>query len=594
MPIKTRQQLIKKYIDFFKSKSHKEIPSASLIPEHDPTVLFTTSGMHPLVLYLIGQPHPLGKRIVNIQKCVRTGDIEEVGDPTHHTFFEMLGNWSFGDYWKEDSIRYYFEFLASILLIPIEKIAISCFKGDKDAPKDTESEKVWLELGIPKERIAFRGKEDNWWGPTGNTGPCGPDIEIFYWIGKSKAPNNFNPKDKNWIEIGTDVLMEYNKNEKGKYQKLKQKNVDFGGGVERTLAILNNLEDDYLSTTFLPIIKQIEKISGKKYKESKKTTREMRIIVDHIKAATFILGDERAISPSNLGQGYVLRRLIRRAIRYGKQLGINENFTAKVAQEVFPIYPDYPELKKNRNFILTNLDEEENKFRKTLEKGLREYEKFAKNKKITAEEGFLLFQSHGFPIEMTDELAKKDKIKYDPAASYALVKKHQELSRTATTGMFRSGLADESEQTTKLHTATHLLNAALQKVLGPEVKQRGSNITPERLRFDFNFPRKLTEKELKEVESLINKKIKQALHVKREEMSLNKALDLGAQAEFGHKYPEMVSVYTISDPKDKKGFFSKEICTGPHVSNTKEIGKFKIVKEQSSAAGIRRIKAIIK
>jgi len=592
MTTKTRQELIKKYIDFFKSKNHKEIPNASLIPVNDPTVLFTTAGMHPLVPYLLGQKHPLGKRLVNVQKCIRTVDIEEVGDETHHTFFEMLGNWSLGDYWKEDSIKYYFEFLSSTLRIPIEKIAIGLFKGDKYAPKDTESEKVWRELGIPKERITFRGKEDNWWGPAGNTGPCGPDIEIFHWIGKSKAPNKYNPKDKNWIEIGTDVLMEYNKNEKGKFSPLKQKNVDFGGGVERTLSALNGLDDDYLSSLFLPVIKEIEKISGKKYNEEK-NKKLMRIIADHIKAAVFILGDEKAINPSNLGQGYVLRRLIRRAIRFGKLLGIKENFTAKIAQSVFPIYEDYPELKKNRNFILTNLDEEENKFSNTLEKGLRKYGKFAKNKKITGKEGFLLFQSHGFPIQMTQELAKEDRIKFDAEASYALVKKHQALSRTATAGVFKSGLADQSEKTVKLHTATHLLNAALQKVLGDEVKQRGSNITPVRLRFDFNFPRKLTNEEIKKVENFVNEKIKEALPVEREEMPLKKALSSGAQAEFGHKYPEVVSVYTIIDKKEKAGFFSREICTGPHVKNTKSIGHFKIIKEESSAAGVRRIKAII-
>jgi len=404
MPIKTRQELIKKYIEFFKSKNHKEIPNSSLIPSNDPTVLFTTAGMHPLVPYILGQKHPLGKNLVNVQKCIRTGDIDEVGNPTHHTFFEMLGNWSFGDYWKEGSIKCYLEFLASILRIPIEKIAIGLFKGNKDAPKDTESEKIWIELGIPKERIAFRGKEDNWWGPAGNTGPCGPDIEIFYWIGKSKAPKKYDPKNKNWVEIGTDVFLEYNKTKSNKYTPLKQKSIDFGGGVERTLAILNKLEDNYQTSLFLPIIKQIEKISKKSYK-SKENKKPMRIIADHIKASVFILGDEKAIQPSNLKQGYVLRRLIRRAIRYGRSLGINENFTTKVAQSVFPIYEDYPELKKNKNFILTNLDEEENKFRKKLPSGAKEYKRLSAGKKIiSGKDAFLLYQSYGFPLEMTVEL----------------------------------------------------------------------------------------------------------------------------------------------------------------------------------------------
>jgi len=593
MPIKTRTDLIKKYIDFFKSKKHVQIPNSSLVPTNDPTVLFTTAGMHPLVPYLTSQKHPLGKKLVNVQKCLRTDDIDEIGDPTHHTFFEMLGNWSLGDYWKKEAIEYSFEFLTKVLKLQKEKLKITCFKGDKNSPKDEESANIWKDLGIPKEHIIFLGKEDNWWGPAGKTGPCGPCTEIFYWMSNKPVPKKFNPKDVNWSEIGNDVFMEYNKTKSGKYEKLKQKNVDFGGGVERTLAVLNKFDDNYLSPTFLPIIKQIEKISKKSYKKEE-NKKPMRIIADHIKAAVFISGDEKTIQPSNVGQGYILRRLIRRTIRYGKSLGVNENFTTKVAQAVFPIYPDYPELKKNKNLILTQLDEEENKFRNTLEKGLREYKKFAKNKKISAKEGFLLFQSHGFPIEMTDELAKKDKIKFDPSASYALIVKHQALSRKATKGTFTSGLADSSEQTTKLHTATHLLNEALRRVLGNEVKQRGSNITPERLRFDFNFPRKLTDKELKQIEDLVNKKIKQGLEVVSEELTLSKALNSGAQAEFGHKYPKKVSVYTIIDKSEKQGFFSKEICTGPHVSNTKDIGTFKIIKEQSSAAGIRRIKAIIK
>jgi len=584
--IKTRQELIRKYIEFFKKQNHKEIPSSSLIPENDPTVLFTTAGMHPLVPFLLGQKHPLGKRIVDVQKCIRTVDIEEVGDNVHHTFFEMLGNWSLGDYWKENAIKMTLEFITKELKISKEKLAVSCFIGDENAGKDKESAEVWISLGIPKERIAFLGKNDNWWGPAGEYGPCGPDTEIFYYTGK-KTPKEFNPKDKKWVEIGNNVLMEYNKTKKG-YEKATQKNVDFGGGVERTLAILNGLDDNYQTSIFLPIIKEIEKISGKKYNQDKETTKAMRIISDHIKAATFILADPKAIRPSNTEQGYVLRRLIRRAVRYGKNLGIKVNFTSKIAEKVIPIYSEYEELKSNKKLIIQELDKEESRFNETLEKGLKKFEEITKGKKeMSGKDAFLLFQSYGFPIEITQELVKEKGVKININEYNKEFQKHQELSRTATQGKFKSGLADNSEKTTKLHTATHLLNEALRIVLKDKsIKQKGSNINPERLRFDFNFPRKLTEEELKNIEDLVNKKIKEELEVKREEMPLKKAIESGAQSEFGAKYPEIVSVYTI----DK---FSKEICTGPHVKNTKEIGHFKIIKEESVAAGIRRIKASV-
>jgi len=582
MPIKTRKQLIEAYIKFFKSKSHKEIPNASLVPQNDPTVLFTTAGMHPLVPYLTGQKHPLGKRLVNVQKCIRTGDIDKVGNPTHHTFFEMLGNWSLGDYWKKETIKMSLEFLTKELKIPKTKLSISCFKGDKDAPKDTESAKTWKSLGIKK--IKFLGKKDNWWGPAGETGPCGPDTEIFV--------NN--------IEIWNDVFMEYEKTKNGKYITLKQKNVDTGMGVERTLTILNNFEDNYLTEVWKPIIKQIEKMSGKDYGKKESVTKSMRIIADHIKAATFIMGE--GITPYHKERGYVLRRLIRRAVVHGEKLGLLD-FTNKLSEVIFKIYPDYfPKNSKkiffvNRNvqqFILDEMGREEMGFRLTLDKGLKVFQDIVRYKKrVSGEDAFFLFQSHGFPIELLRDLAKERKIKLDEKGFYRELEKHQQLSRTATKGTFISGLADSSKQTTRLHTTTHLLNEALRRILGNEVKQRGSNITPERLRFDFNFPRKLTDKEIKEIEDLVNKKIKQGLKVVREEMSLKKALASGAQAEFGHKYPEKVSVYTILDPKDKNGFFSKEICTGPHIAQTDEIGRFKIVKEQSSAAGVRRIKAVI-
>lgn len=595
MEFKKRQDIIKAYIDFFKKHNHKEIPSSSLIPENDPTVLFTTAGMHPLVPYLLGQKHPLGKRIVDVQKCLRTGDIDEVGDEVHHTFFEMLGNWSLGDYFKKEAIGYSMEFLTKILKMPIAKLAATVFAGDSDAPKDEESAKIWESLGISKERIAFRPKADNWWGPAGEFGPCGPDTEMYYWKNTSKKPpKKFNPEDKNWVEIWNDVLMQYNKTKEG-YEQSKQQNVDTGMGVERTLAVLNGFEDNYQTSIFQPIIKEIEKISKQSYKEEK-NKRAMRIISDHIKAATFILGDERGIKPSNIGQGYVLRRLIRRAIRYGKLLGIKDNFTSKIARTILPIYPDYPELKKNQKFIIGQLNEEESRFNETLENGLKKFEDLIKNKakEISGKDAFLLFQSYGFPLEMTQELAKERKISIDVREYEQEYQKHQELSKTATAGVFKSGLADSSEKTKKLHTATHMLDEALRRVLKDKnIKQKGSNITPERTRFDFNFPRKLEEKEIKEIESLINEKIKAALTVKREEMPLKKAIESGAGHLPGMKYPEIVSVYTIEDKTEKRGFFSKEICTGPHVSNTKEMGKFKIIKEEAVAAGIRRVKAVL-
>ena len=567
----TRKQLIKKYIDFFKSKDHKEIKNSSLVPENDPTVLFTTAGMHPLVPFLLGQKHPQGKRLVNVQRCIRTGDIDEVGDKVHHTFFEMLGNWSLGDYWKKEAIEYSMEFLTKILKIPKSKLSITCFKGDKDAPKDTESSEAWHSIDISKSKIKFLGKKDNWWDPAGKTGPCGPDTEMFV--------NN--------IEIWNDVFMQYNKDEKGNYNELKQKNVDTGMGVERTIAILENLDDDYLTNTFKPIIQKIEKISGKKYGKNKENTRAMRIIADHIKAAVFIIAD--GVLPSNTEQGYVLRRLIRRAVRYGRILEIKD-FTAKIAEPVFKIYNDY-EILKDKEKILKEINKEESNFLKKLEQGIKVFEKIAKNKKtISGKDSFLLYQSYGFPFEITEELAQEKNIKLDESGFNKELAKHQKLSRTATTGKFKSGLADSSETTTKLHTTTHLLNQALRIVLKkPDLFQRGSNITPERLRFDFNFDRKLTDKEKKEVEDWINNKIKQNLPVVCKEMTLEQAKKAGAQGVFEHKYSGKIKVYSIGE----KGKTSKEICAGPHVNNTSKLGKFKIKKEESSSAGVRRIRAVL-
>jgi len=579
-----RKQLIKKYIDFFKSKDHKEIQNSSTVPENDPTVLFTTAGMHPLVPFFLGEKHPQGKRLVNVQRCIRTGDIDEVGDTCHHTFFEMLGNWSLGDYFKKEAIEYSFEFLTKELGIPLERFAVTVFKGDKDAPKDEEAAKVWKSLGIPKDRIAFLSKKDNWWGPAGESGPCGPDTEMFYWkLNDTPAPKKFNPKDDNWVEIWNDVLMQYNKDKDGNYNEAEQKNIDTGMGVERTIAILDGLEDNYLASMWKPIIEKIELISEHKYEEEEITTKAMRIIADHIKAAVFIIND--GIVPGNSEQGYVLRRLIRRAIRYGRILGI-ESFTTKVADPIYSLYDDY---KLDAEKINLELAKEEKNFLKTLEQGLRVFERLAQNAaEINGKDAFLLYQSYGFPIEMTRELCEERNLKIDEAGFNEEEKKHQELSRTASAGKFKSGLADNSEATKKLHTACHMLNEALRIVLKDKnIFQKGSNITSERLRFDFNFDRKLTDEEKKAIEDLINKKIKENIPVVVEELTVAEAKKSGAQGVFDSKYGDKVKVYSIGD-------FSKEICAGPHVENTSELGTFKIKKEESSSAGVRRIKAVLK
>ncbi len=571
--IKNRKQLIEEYIDFFKSKNHKQIPNSPLIPKEDPTVLFTTAGMHPLVPYLLGQKHPQGRKLTNVQKCVRTGDIEEVGDAFHLTFFEMLGNWSLGDYFKKQAIQYSYEFLTDKLKIPKEKLKITCFKGDKknNIPKDTEAAKYWQGLGIKKDQIKFLGKKENWWGPAGKTGPCGPDTEMFY--------NN--------SEIWNNVFMQYNKTKKG-YKELKQKNVDTGMGVERTLAVLQG-KDMYKIPCFLPLIKQIEKLSEKKYGENKEETKSMRIIADHLKASVFILAEH--IHPSNTEHGYVLRRLIRRAIRYGKLLNINKPFIKKIGKKVVEIYHDYKHLQKNKEFILKQLEGEEKLFSKTIKKGVKEFEKITKNLKntISGKKAFLLYQSYGFPLEMTKEMAKEKNLKVDAKSFEKEQEKHKEKSRTKK-GKFKSGLADQTEKTKKLHTATHLLLAALRKFIDKNIEQRGSNITEKRLRFDFNFDRKLTDKEVEKIENFVNDIIKKGLKVKREEMTLEKAKKRGATGIFNEKYGSKVSVYTIKN----KEVISKEICAGPHVSNTSELGKsgkFKVYKQESPGKSLRRIKA---
>ncbi|MBD3249201.1 alanine--tRNA ligase [Candidatus Woesearchaeota archaeon] len=582
------KELVKKYLEFFKSKEHAMIESASLIPEHDPTVLFTTAGMHPLVPFLMGEPHPLGKRLTDVQKCIRTGDIDEVGDASHLTFFEMLGNWSLGDYFKKEAIEWSFEFLTEVLGFDAEKLSVTCFAGDDDAPRDDESAKIWKSLGIPEDRIYFLPKEDNWWGPAGETGPCGPDTEMFIDTGKEKCSPECRPGCGcgKYFEVWNDVFMQYNKTKEGKYEQLKQKNVDTGMGVERTIAMMQGKETVYGTGLFKPMIDQLKKLAGiENFIQDQ--TKSVRVICDHMRAATFILGDERGAAPSNVDQGYILRRFIRRAIRHGKLLGIEGDLCRPLAKIVINLYKErYPELDKKTEFIMDEFLKEEKKFRETLEKGLKEFGKIA-DKDISGEDAFLLFQSYGFPLEITKELANEKGIKVDEEGFDKEFKKHQELSRKGAEQRFKGGLSEASDMTAKLHTATHLLGEALRKVLGdPDIKQKGSNITPERLRYDFNFDRKLTDEEKKAVEDEVNKQIEAGLDVRKEEMKLQDALDAGAQSEFGAKYPEKVWVYSVGD-------YSKEICMGPHVSNTSELGHFRIKKEESSSAGVRRIKAVL-
>ncbi len=582
MDPKTLRQM---YFDFFIEKKHSIVPSASLVPQGDSSVLFTTAGMQPLVPYLLGQHHPAGKRIVNIQKCLRTVDFENIGDNTHHTFFQMLGNWSLGDYFKQEAIEWSFEFLTSKkwLNIPIKMLAVTVYEGDNNVPRDDESVKLWQKLGISSGRIAFCGK-DNFWS-AGDTGPCGPSTEIFFWTGDTQAPAKFEPEDNRWVEIWNNVFMTYNRHQDGTLIPLTQKNVDTGMGFERELAVLSGKKSAYETELFEPIIHYLEELSGKPYRENIKA---MRIIADHLRAATFVLGDDAGIVPSNVDRGYVLRRLIRRAVRYGKQLGITGNFTAAIGSIIITNYSNYyHELLNNKTKIITELEKEEDKFSLTLEKGLKEFNRIAEaSATISGKDAFLLFQSYGFPIEMTEELANELHKNVNTAEFQKEFTHHQELSRTATQGMFKGGLADHSFETIRLHTATHLLNEALRKIISLDIHQRGSNITPERLRFDFNFPRKLTPEEIKKVENEVNRVIAAAMPVVRKEMTSSEAMKIGAEMEFGVKYPATVSVYCIGD-------YSKEFCGGPHVSNTAEIGKFMIQKEEASAAGIRRIKAIV-
>jgi len=578
----------KKYLEFFRQKGHAIIPSASLIPENDPTVLFTTAGMHPLVPFLLGQEHPLGKRLANVQKCVRTDDIDEVGDETHLTFFEMLGNWSLGDYFKKEAIEWSFEFLISKkwLGIPLEKLAVSVFKGDADAPKDNEAATTWKKLGIPEHQIVYLPKKNNWWGPAGQSGPCGPDTEMFVWAKEGKPPQNSNPEndEKNWIEIWNDVFMQYNKTANGKYESLKQKNVDTGMGLERVAAALQGKTSVFETELFLPILEKMAALTSIPYSEN---PASYRIVADHLRAAAFMAAD--GVRPSNVDQGYVMRRLIRRAIRHGKKLNINEDFTAVLGKKIIhSMSESYPELNHEES-ILGVLQTEEQKFGKTLHHGLIEFEKLIERlpyKIISGLDAFHLYDTYGFPIEMTEELAKEKGLSVDKTGFESSFKEHQEKSRSGAEQKFKGGLQDHSEETTKLHTATHLLHAALRKVLGPNATQKGSNITAERLRFDFAHPEKLTPGQLSAIEEYVNDAIKADAKVICETMTLEDAKKSGAVGLFETKYGDKVKVYTIEG-------YSKEICGGPHVENTGVLKNFKIIKEEANSAGVRRIKAVV-
>ena len=648
----TSAQLREMFQKFMESKGHHRIQSASVIPENDPTVLFTTAGMHPLVPYLMGTPHPAGTRLTDVQKCIRTGDIDDVGDPSHLTFFEMLGNWSLGDYFKKEAISWSWEFLTSpeYLGLDKDKLAFTVFEGDEDCPRDVESHDLWRSMGVAEDHIFYLPKEHNWWGPAGITGPCGPDTEMFIIVKEPCGPD-CSPACKcgAYLEIWNDVFMQYNKQQDGSFLPLVKKNVDTGMGLERTICVLNGKKSVYETDLFERILGRIEELSGKKYQANDEHSKAFRIIADHMRTSTFILGDDRGVSPSNTDQGYILRRLIRRAVRYGMQLGMPEGFTAEVAQVIIDQYKDvYPELTRNSAFVLEQLKLEEARFARTLRQGEKEFDKvynnalntrallesilaagdkaafareLAQQKKLRpspdmmpiidaanagdeaalvaalqarmatldtldGRSAFKLYDTYGFPIEMTRELAAEKGLKVDEEDFAERFKKHQELSHQGADQKFKGGLADHSEETAKLHTATHLLHAALRKVLGDEVAQKGSNITAERLRFDFSFDRKVTKEELEEVEKLVNEAIAAKAPVVCEEMTVPEAKAKGAIGLFESKYGEKVRTY-------KMGEYSFEICGGPHAENTGDLGSFKILKEESSSAGVRRIKAVI-
>lgn len=614
-------ELRKKFKDFFEEKNHSFLASASLVPENDPSTLFTTAGMQPLVPYLLGKEHPRGNRLASIQKCIRTGDIEEVGDSSHLTFFEMMGNWSLNDYFKKESISWSWEFLTDFKWLGLDKkkFSVSVFMGDEDAPFDEESYNIWKDIfdkeGISEKRISKLGKSDNWWPAGGKMpGPQGPDTEIFYWTGEGDIPEFFDPEDSKWLEVWNNVFMEYSKKEGEELVALDNRNVDTGMGMERILKVVQEKNDVFETELFQSIIKKIEELSGLKYGEKKDeeyikeglecwvdTRKQFRIVADHLKASFFILSE--GIEPSNTGAGYVLRRLIRRAIRYGNLMGIKGSFVSKIAEINFEIYNSvYPELEEKKDFILKQLDREEDKFIKTLEKGIKKLKNILDGIdsdscsfdecKLPGKDAFYLYQSYGFPIELTRELSKERGFEIDEEEFEKELSSHQEKSRTASEGMFKGGLSGQSEKEVRYHTATHMLQAALKKVLGEEVEQRGSNITGERLRFDFLYGQKMTDEQKKKVEDLVNEKIKEGLDIKKEEMSVEEAKEVGAVGIFDDKYGDKVSVYTIFNPETKE-VFSREICGGPHVKNTNQLGNFRIKKEESVSSGVRRIKAVL-
>ena len=580
--------LREKYISFFESKGHKQIPSAPVVPENDPSVLFNTAGMQPLVPYLLGEPHPYGKRLCDYQKCMRTNDLDEVGDVTHHTFFEMLGNWSLGDYFKKESITWSFEFLTRVLEIPIERLAVTVFKGNDIVSPDNESANIWKELGISEKRIKYLGEDDNWWPNMESTGPCGPDTEIFYFRSEDEVPEEFDTSDERWVEIWNNVFMQYNHNEDGTFTELPQKNVDTGMGVERVTALLEGKTDNYTSSIWYDIIKTIEKVAHLEYKGHEK---EMRIIADHIRSAVFISADPAGIKPSNTDQGYILRRLIRRAIRYAKKLDIdiNSDWEQQIALAIIEKNKKYyKELEENKDVVLDVLKTEKVKFNRTLEKGLKEFEKIinkVEGKTLDKDNAFRLYDTFGFPIELTVELAKEMGIEVDVDGFKEKFKAHQELSRAGAKEKFKGGLASTGEVETQYHTATHLLNAALKVVVGPQVHQKGSNITHERMRFDFSCAHKLTDEEKQKTQDLVNEWIDKGYDVVKEEMKKEDAIKSGAECMFIERYPDIVTVYKIGD-------VSSELCGGPHVSNTSKIPHIKIKKEEAVSAGVRRIKAV--
>ena len=575
------------YIDFFVSKGHVFIPSAPVVPENDPSVLFNTAGMQPLVPYLKGEKHPLGTRLCDYQKCIRTNDLDNIGDTYHHTFFEMLGNWSLGDYFKKEAITWSFEFLTKVLNIPVERLGVTVFAGNDDIEEDKTSYEIWKSLGINEKRIA-KTKDDNFW-IAGETGPCGPDTEMFYFRSDDEIPEVFDPEDDRWVEIWNDVFMEFYKDENGVISELPKKNVDTGMGVERTTAILEGVNDNYTSSIWKDVIEKIEEISSLPYEGNEKP---MRIIADHIRTSVFILADYAFIKPSNTDQGYILRRLIRRTIRYAKMLNIDidSNFEEILANLIIDKYKKYyKELEENRSIVLEELKKEKVKFNRTLAKGLKEFDKMVsslQDNKLNKDLAFKLYDTYGFPIELTLELANEKNIDVDVEGFYEKFKAHQELSRKSANGKFKGGLSNNSEIETKYHTATHLLNAALKLVVNKDVHQKGSNITEERMRFDFSCDHKLSEEEIKKTEDIVNTWINEGLDVICTQMNKEDAIKSGAECMFIERYPDVVTVYTIGD-------VSKELCGGPHVKNTKELGHFKIIKEEASSSGVRRIKAIL-